>query len=446
MVRRICFMVMPYNVRETGVAPGVGPSKVDFNALWADVLHPAIVKLGYEPVRADMELGSLIIEEMIQRLAISDLVIADISISNANVYYEIGVRHAAKETGCVLLSADWAKPVFDVAQMRSIRYPMPVEKLAPDDAAKLADFLVKEIAEKVSGRSPVHDAVPGFPSPKVERAQAFTAMLEALADAQSRIFTTTNMPEGADRTQRALALSAEFAQITPISPALAIEALVMLRDCADFAAVTDFISRLPTDVQKLPLVQEQGALAMSKTGNHHDAIAALTKLIALRGETSERAGLIGGRFKKLYREAKKNDTTAAAAYLDRAIEWYTRGMYADLNDFYPTSNLPRLLRARGRAGDEEVARLAAAATRVACDRTIQLDPKQPWVRQTLLGQAVDTRDLDTVRRLVSEVVNDATVTWQLDSTDEDLRESIAQITDTAQRAEFEAAIAPLKKG
>ena len=35
-----------------------------------------------------------IIRDMIERLALSDMVLADVSIPNANVFYEVGVRHA----------------------------------------------------------------------------------------------------------------------------------------------------------------------------------------------------------------------------------------------------------------------------------------------------------------------------------------------------------------
>jgi hypothetical protein len=86
-------------------------------------LRPAIESLNYTPVRADQDLGGLIIPEMIERLAISDLVIADVSIPNPNVYYELGIRHACQRRGCVLIAAEWAKPLFDIQQMRQLRYP-----------------------------------------------------------------------------------------------------------------------------------------------------------------------------------------------------------------------------------------------------------------------------------------------------------------------------------
>ena len=110
MAKPICFMVMPFSTKPTPLGPDeAGPKQVDFDALWEKALCPAIEACGYEPVRADQDSGALIIVEMIQRLAMADLVVADISIGNANVYYEIGVRHAAQRYGCVLISANWAR-------------------------------------------------------------------------------------------------------------------------------------------------------------------------------------------------------------------------------------------------------------------------------------------------------------------------------------------------
>ena len=85
MAQQICFMVMPFGVKPTGLAPGQGPTKVDFDSLWQNALKPLIKDLGYTPFRADADTGALIINEMIERLAYSDIVVADISIPNANV-------------------------------------------------------------------------------------------------------------------------------------------------------------------------------------------------------------------------------------------------------------------------------------------------------------------------------------------------------------------------
>lgn len=128
MSKPICFMVMPYGERKSSVSQDQGPNTIDFDALWEKAFWPAIKSLGHEPVRADQDLGALIIKEMIERLTLADLVVADVTIPNANVYYEIGVRHAAKETGCVLLAADWSQQLFDFSQMPSLRYPLATDE------------------------------------------------------------------------------------------------------------------------------------------------------------------------------------------------------------------------------------------------------------------------------------------------------------------------------
>src|ERR1035438_1503468 len=114
-------MVMPFGRRPTDRSEADVPAKVDFDILWFNVYRPVLQGLGYRPVRADADVGSLIIKEMLQRLVLGDIVVADLTLPNANVYYEVGVRHAARKTGCILTAADWAKPVFDLAQMRQVR-------------------------------------------------------------------------------------------------------------------------------------------------------------------------------------------------------------------------------------------------------------------------------------------------------------------------------------
>jgi hypothetical protein len=117
-------MIMPYSTKPTGAPAGTGaPDKVDFDRLWEAALRPAIDKAGYEPVRANEDIGALIINEMIERLAISDLVLADVSIPNGNVYYEVGIRHAAQRQGCIMTAATWSKPLFTLDKMEHFVSP-----------------------------------------------------------------------------------------------------------------------------------------------------------------------------------------------------------------------------------------------------------------------------------------------------------------------------------
>ena len=71
-----CFMVMPFGTKKTQAESDQVPAEIDFNALWDKAYFPLLKELGYEPVRADQETGSLIINQMLERLYFSDLVIA----------------------------------------------------------------------------------------------------------------------------------------------------------------------------------------------------------------------------------------------------------------------------------------------------------------------------------------------------------------------------------
>src|SRR5438128_2626035 len=164
MPKPLCFMIMPYGRKQTQAEAGKGPAEIDFNALWDHGYVPVIKALGYEPVRADQDTGGLIISQMLERLFFADLVLADMTIPNGNVYYEVGIRHASKKTGCVLLAADWSKQLFDVVQMRTIRYPLPEGNVLEVTAGAFQRAIQDEIRSLCDGISPMHQSIPGYPS------------------------------------------------------------------------------------------------------------------------------------------------------------------------------------------------------------------------------------------------------------------------------------------
>lgn len=433
--RPICFMIMPYGKKETQALPGSGPAKVDFDALWQKAFAPAIRGLGYDAIRADQDLGALIIQEMLERLALSDLVVADMTVPNVNVYYEVGVRHAAKENGCVLLGADWSRPFFDVNQMRRVQYPLPDGEISDETASLVQTILRTAIPGLAEGMSPVFQSLPGFPS-NVDpaRAKSFAAFVRELADFQGKVHAARRASQS-QRKDRALKLRDEYLQQPVLTSSVALELLLLLRDSTDWETTLDYIDRLPEKLRRLPLVREQRCLAQSKVGNHLDAIGALESLIKLSGDSSERQGLIGGRYKKLFVEAiNENDR---ALYLDRAIAHYERGMRLDLNNYYPSSNLPRLYRERGQKGDQERALAVAHVARIAWERANERDPDDPWLKLTLLGAAFDDGDVSEAQALYSEIRKEGPAAWILKTTLDDLQRSVKFVTGPERRAALE---------
>src|SRR6185369_14604591 len=135
MLKPVAFMVMPFGKKAVDATGTSSPTEVDFDALWDRVYDPVLTGLGYEAVRADQDLGALVITEMIQRLTIADLVLADLTLPNANVYYELGIRHAAKRQGCVIVAAEWANPPFDLVQMRRVPFALNDGTIPQSEAA-----------------------------------------------------------------------------------------------------------------------------------------------------------------------------------------------------------------------------------------------------------------------------------------------------------------------
>jgi MAP3K TRAFs-binding domain len=466
MLRQICFMIMPFGTKPTGLKPGEGPPEVNFDTLWDNAIAPLIENLGYAAIRADADSGSLIVKVMLERLAYSDLVIADISIPNANVYYEIGVRHAARRIGCVLIAADWSRPLFDIAQMRRLTYPLPSSIVTPETAQPIRDRLNPAIQDMALKLSPVHETIPDIANaldtnlPNLEtirqeladpeRIERFRVEMEALANLLADIHRVRAIPSFDRDRQKAQALEIRdrLGSDAPIQDALRLEVMRLLRDCVGWQETLDYIASMPTLLRTRPEVQEQKLLALAKRANPEDAetaIAHLQELIQTFGATSERYGLIGGRYKQLYRAAKaENNYQKERHFLNKAIEAYTQGMHQDLNDYYPTCNLPQLLKARGNPEDLVMAKFAARLTIQACERAIDLKQNNEWTKATLLGAAFDTEDLNEANRWVKAVEADSSLDWHLDTLLSDLKQKVSHIQDLEKRAAFQTLVARLQ--
>src|SRR5262249_42372030 len=157
---------------------------------------------------------------------------------NANVYYEIGVRHAAQPTGCVLVGADWARPVFDLAQMRQLRYPLRDGAVGPEAAADARAALEAGIEALASGRSPVYDAVPGYPdTSELERSGAFREMVTELMDFDAEVGAVRAASSAGERRARVEALVARRGASRAVREAVVLELVRLLRDHVGWQAV-----------------------------------------------------------------------------------------------------------------------------------------------------------------------------------------------------------------
>ena len=201
---------------------------------------------------------------------------------------------------------------------------------------------------------------------------------------------------------------------------VALELLLLFRDCVGWEEMVAYAATLPEAVRRHPVVREQRYFAMAQAGDP-EGVGGLVQL-ADEAESSERRGLLGGRYKKLWTDA--TGESDKRVYLDKAIEQYELGMGADLNAYYPSSNLPRLYRSRGDVGDEGKAEIAATIALAACRRAMGRSVDDGWLRATLLGAAFDAGDVAEAERLALAIRRSDPAVWKLRSTIADLRVSV----------------------
>jgi hypothetical protein len=103
-----CFVMMPF-----------GPWP---DLYYKEIFAPAIKDAGMEPLRAD-ELFSTgtVIEQIWEQIQKSKILLADLSGKNANVFYELGLAHAAQKP-VVFTSAHLDDVPFDLRHLRVIVY------------------------------------------------------------------------------------------------------------------------------------------------------------------------------------------------------------------------------------------------------------------------------------------------------------------------------------
>src|SRR5215831_1208434 len=111
--RGTCFVVMGFGKKtdfETGRV-------LDLDQSYLNLIKPAVEAACLKCIRADEIVHSGLIDvPMYEQLLNADVVVADLSTSNRNAVYELGVRHALRPCTTVVISEDGIKKFpFDVS-------------------------------------------------------------------------------------------------------------------------------------------------------------------------------------------------------------------------------------------------------------------------------------------------------------------------------------------
>ena len=460
-LRPICYMVMPFRTKRVEEPrPDGAPVEIDFDRLWELAYRPAIEAMGYLAMRADADPNMAIVQAMLERIAFADLVLADVTLGNGNCYYEIGVRHVAQKKRCVLVAPAWTRPLFDIAQFTSVRFPLSDGKITGAEADVIRALLQKAVPGLADSQTPYWALI----GPAVEdqgRHSAFRDFAERLSEFQATLGAIRIEPDPALQEQNLRALIASLGPVTLGMAEVAVELVTTVRDALGWADTVKLIDSLPPSTHELSWMREQYALAVAKGGDSANgkggeqasAIASLQQLMKELGETPERLGLIAGRYKTLWKKEKtarqaKNLTEPSVLerqQLSRAIEFYERGMLRDYNEYFCSCNLPALLRERADDGDIERAAVIEHFIIAACERARALGTGDEYLRPTLLGAAFRAGDLVTATSITRDIERDGPAAWQLEATLADLHLAASQNSDGDKRAKLGALCARLER-
>jgi len=124
----LCFVMMPF--------------RQESDPVYRQLIAPAVEELGLSPLRADQIYTSGAIAEQV-RVAIreSRVCIADISVDNPNVLYEIGLAQALGKP-VVFIAQHGTQPPFDIAHLRYISY-------SRDDLEDAKSRLISALTEQL---------------------------------------------------------------------------------------------------------------------------------------------------------------------------------------------------------------------------------------------------------------------------------------------------------
>jgi len=151
---RRAFIVRPF-----GKKKDANGNEIDFDEVERVLIAPALERLGVEGgTTIDIIEAGNIRVDMFRRLLMADLVVADLSVHNANVFYELGIRHALRNCHTFLLRCAADSFPFDLQTDRYFVYK------SADPKASL-DALTEAIGRTIDSQtkdSPVFMSLPSL--------------------------------------------------------------------------------------------------------------------------------------------------------------------------------------------------------------------------------------------------------------------------------------------
>lgn len=429
VLRPMCFVAMPFGKK---TVPGdVANRAIDFDSVYESI-ERAVKSKDLDCVRADYEVaGGFIHRHMFERLLVAEYVIADLSLSNPNVAYEVGVRHGASAGTTLLVCADEfvGNLPFDFRPFRLMTYHLGADGiLSAAEADKFENDLSQKLALALSGTlavdNPIIQLTAWSPDRGIEhvKTDVFIQRMAYVNEVGKRIKECIEIYDGAEAIERLKDIEQELLICPDVVAQLHTSLMALLlgyREKQAYDRMIMLYDKLPPELQQTPVTREQVALALNrcaeqvakvavaepdeakrnaffdKADRHRKRALLLLGEIPKRGTTSETYGIRGRIYKGWYdTDLDRGQKLPAESRLKSAIEAYEQGFRTDPRDYYPGVNAVTL-RLR-RASEEDKARIKELVPvvrfAIECAPAPKDDMERYWQEATKLELATAARD------------------------------------------------------
>ena len=180
--KKDCFVVSPIGRQDTEV-------REHADQTLTHIIKPVFNSKNYTVVRADeIDNSGVISTQIVQRLISADIVVADLSYGNPNVYYELALRHAIRKP-FIHMSKDVDSISFDISHNRTIIF----NRTNLDSVAKAKDKLSRQIDEIETGDAELENPIATGIDLQILRTSEnvdsinFAKILEEIADLRKEI-------------------------------------------------------------------------------------------------------------------------------------------------------------------------------------------------------------------------------------------------------------------
>ncbi len=340
------FVVMPFGTKQASDGRWL-----DFNSIYYDLIKPALEEAGFEPFRADEEtVSGDILTDMFQELLLADLVIADLSIDNANVFYELGIRHALRKRGVIHIQSGRAYLPFDIFNVRTLPYQLdkngrPDQKSLEKDRQaiiKLARETYASDRERV--HSPIFNLLDGLAEPdhKMLRTPLATGYWREYYDWQERVAIARRQKRVGD-----ILLLTEEVNNPLIQEEVIAEAGRALKSGGHYAlALQQYRRGLKLNPKNSEFRREE-AFHLGRLKQVDEAIVKLERLLYDEPDNVEAMAYLGRIYKEIWQDQwlgfanekeRLQEAYEAAHWLKKAIDIYLSAYRLDQRHYYSGTN------------------------------------------------------------------------------------------------------------